>query len=136
MHQPQTFRKDQRFRTGVLYEAGLRVGASGQEEARAVPVGIGFGEGSMKVLGPRGVRSLYKIRFLGRSQKCLCRCFQGHGDSGRVLGCRLVEEVGSPGEAGHEDEWGDKEEPGEPMRHGGMVAASHRSSSQQWCRGV
>ena len=86
MHQQQTSRKDQRFRTGVLYEAGLWVGASGQVGARAVPVGIRFGEGSMKVLGPRGVRSLYKIRFLGRLQKCLCRCFQGHGDSGGVLG--------------------------------------------------
>ncbi|MBV95005.1 Lymphocyte antigen 6 complex locus protein G6f, partial [Eschrichtius robustus] len=35
---------------------------------------------------------------------------------------RLVEEVGSPGEAGHEDERGDEEEAGGPMRWGGRIA--------------
>ena len=35
---------------------------------------------------------------------------------------RLVEEVGSPHEAGHEEEQGDEEGAGEPLQHCGCVA--------------
>lgn len=51
MPQQQASRKDKRFRTGVLYEAGLWAGTSGQVGAGAMPPGGRSWEGSGKVVG-------------------------------------------------------------------------------------